>query len=135
MNDLEVAISQLGEHSICLCKDGTYLIDDARGIAPLMRMLQEGRDLRGYACADRVIGKAAAMLMVKAGITSVYGGLVSVPAKAYLEVHGISCTCKEVVERIKNRQNTGFCPMEETVMEIEDIEQAYIALRNKLAQM
>ena len=40
-----------------------------------------------------------------------------------------------LVDRIHNRTNTGFCPMEEAVWEIEDLQEGLQAVRDKVAQL
>ena len=69
MTDLDTAKAHLSGHSLCLCKDGAWFTDDGRGISPMLRLIGENRGLRGYAAADIIVGKAAAMLFVKAGIS------------------------------------------------------------------
>lgn len=46
----------------------------------MMRFIAEGRDLSGCSAADVIVGKASAMLFVKAGINEVYGKVMS-PSK------------------------------------------------------
>ncbi len=41
-------------------------------------------------------------------------------------------TYKILTDKIINRSGTGICPMEETVSNIEDCEQGYVALKEKL---
>lgn len=135
MSDIELATENLDGHSICLCKDGELLTDDGRGISPMMRLIAEGRDLIGYSAADVIVGKAAAMLFVKAGIAQVYGRTMSRAGKEYLEAHGIPCSCGELTEKIINRTGDDICPMERTVMNIDGYEEGYEAIKERLAQM
>lgn len=135
MTDIETAAANLEGHSICLCRDGEYFTDDGRGISPMMRFIAENRDLRGYSTADIIVGKAAAMLFVKAGIVSVHGITMSQAGKAYLEAHGIECTFDTLTEKIIDRQGKDICPMEKTAADISDAEEGYEALRQKLAAM
>lgn len=135
MTDLEIAKSQLAGHSICLCKDGAWFTDDGRGISPMLRFLDESRDLRGFSAADQIVGKAAAMLFVKAGIAAVYGEVMSQAGAEFLEANGIPHDCGTLTEQIINRQGTGICPMEETVSELDDPETAYKALSARHAAM
>lgn len=128
MTDIETAIENLDGHSICLCRDGEYFTDDRRGISPMMGFIAEGRDLRGYSAADVIVGKAAAMLFVKAGIICVHGKTMSESGKAYLEAHDIPCTYDILTDMIINRQGTDICPMEKAVAGIDDIESGYKAL-------
>ncbi|MBR1823791.1 MAG: DUF1893 domain-containing protein [Ruminococcus sp.] len=135
MTDIDIAKANLEGHSICLCKDGDFFTDDGRGISPMIRFIGENRDLNGYSAADIIVGKAAAMLFVRAGIVSVHGRTMSVSAREFLERHGIACTFETLTERIINRQGTDVCPMEKTVVEIEDVEDGYRALKTRLEEM
>ena len=132
MTDLETAKAHLSGHSLCLCKDGAWFTDDDRGIAPMLRLLGENRDLRGYAAADSIVGKAAAMLFVKAGIAAVYGKVMSEAGRAYLEAHGVPCAFGVLTEKIINRKGDGICPMEQAVAELDDADEGYRALCDKL---
>ena len=135
MTDIEIAKANLSGHSICLCKDGDIITDDGRGISPMMRFIHEGRDLSGYSAADVIVGKAAAMLFVKAGIVEVYGKVMSTAGRDYLIRHDIPCSWDILTERIINRKDDDICPMEKTVAELEDAEQGYLALKCKLQEM
>ena len=135
MRDLDTAKLHLDGHSICLCKGNDIITDDSRGIAPMMKLIAAGADLQGYSAADLIVGKAAAMLFVKAGIISVSGKVMSVPALDYLKQHDIHAEYDTLTEKIINRLGTDICPMEKTVAEISDAEQGYEALKQKLAEL
>ena len=132
MTDLETAKAHLSGHSLCLCRDGAWFTDDGRGISPMLRLLEENRDLRGYAAADIIVGKAAALLFVRAGIAAVYGEVMSAAGRATLEAHGIPCTFGVLTEKIINRRGDGICPMEQAVAAIDNADEGYQALRDKL---
>ncbi len=135
MTDITVAREHLKGHSICLCRDGDCITDDGRGIAPMIKLLSEGRNLSGYSAADLIVGKAAAMLFVKAGIREVYGEVMSAAGKDYLEKHGIPYSYGVLTKQIVNRAGDGICPMEKAVAEIDDTDEGYIALQNRLAHI
>lgn len=135
MTDIETAIRELEGHSICLCRGGEFFTDDGRGISPMMRFISEVRDLSGYSAADVIVGKAAAMLFVKAGIVSVHGRVMSESGKAFLEKNGITCTYDVITDRIINRKGTDICPMEKTVADIDDPDTAYTALLRKTEEL
>ena len=135
MTDLEIAQENLGDHSVCFCKNGSFFTEDGRGISPLIRLIDESRDLSGYAAADRIVGKAAAMLFVKADVSAVYGRVTSAAAKEYLDSRGIPCTFGTLTEKIINRSGDDICPMEKTVTDIDDPEEAYSALKERLSQL
>ena len=135
MTDIETAKYNLKGHSICVCRDGSFFTSDGRGISPMMSFITEGKDLQGYSVADVIVGKAAAMLFVKAGISAVYGEVMTVAARDYLASNGIPCSCKTLTERIINRNGDDICPMEKTVTDIEDYEEGYIALKERLNEI
>ncbi len=135
MTDIEIAIKNLNGHSICLCRSGRIFTDDGRGISPMMRFIDENKDLCGYSVADVIVGKAAAILFVKAGISAVHGKIMSESGKAYLESHSIPCTYDILTKRIINRHGTDICPMEKAVAEIDDVETGYIALKSRLNEI
>ena len=135
MTDIELAKAHLDGHSICLCRDGEYFTDDGRGISPMIRLIEEGRDLHGYAVADIIVGKAAAMLFIKAGIREVYGEVMSRAGYDCLQQHDIPCAYGKLTEKIINRKGDGICPMEQTVALIDDPEEGTIALQQRMMEL
>ena len=135
MTDIEIAKANLDGHSICLCRDGRFFTDDGRGISPMIRFMEEERDLRGYAVADIIVGKAAALLFIKAGIREVYGGIMSRAGFDILQQYAIPCAYGTLTEKIINRKGDGVCPMEQTVARIDDPEKGYDALKTRLSEL
>lgn len=135
MTDVEIAKANLAGHSICLCKDGNCLYSDQRGVAPMMGFIAEGVNLAGYAVADLVVGKAAAMLFVKCGIKEAYAKTLSRSGRAVLEQCGIPYAYETLTEQIINRAGTDICPMEKALLGVENAEEAYLALKETLRKM
>ena len=135
MTDLEQAVIQRGERSVCLCKEGICTLFDGRGISPLIEIIEGGTDFSGYSAADIIVGKAAAMLFVKMGVTAVHGRVMSEAARQFLRMKSIPFSFDTLTEKIINRQGNDICPMEKTVSDIDDVETAYTALKNKLAEL
>lgn len=131
MTDLQTAKTNLAGHSICLCKEGKCLYGDKRGIAPLMDFISDGTDLNGYAGADKVVGKAAAMLLVKCGVESVYAEILSLHGKRILELYGVAVEYATLTEKVINRAGTDMCPMEKAVLGTDDIEKGFAILKEK----
>ncbi len=123
MTDIQLAIRALEGHTLALVKDGELLISDMRGVAPMVEFIRGGTDLSGFSAADKVVGKAAAMLFVKAGIKEVYAENISVSAKTFFLRHGVRFSFKTEAEYIVNRDNTGLCPMEGAVLNTDDIDE------------
>lgn len=135
---LERAIQLLKDEDLtCVVVGPERIIPSrARGIAPLLTLLeQEPEALAGAAVADRIIGKAAAMLCAAGGVAAVYGEVMSEAGLAMLKAQGIPAEYGTLVKEIRNRTDTGLCPMEQTVLDLEAPEQAAPALRRTLDRL
>lgn len=122
MADIEKAKEALGTHSIALCKNGKVMTSDKRGVAPLAEFIRSGTDILGFSAADRVVGKAAAMLMINVGITEVFALTISESAEKLLKSHGTRVSFMTRAGRIMNRNKTDACPMESAVTDTDEIE-------------
>lgn len=135
MTDLQTAIANLDGHTICLCKDGNIITDCKRGIAPMADFLAEGRNLRGYSVADLIVGRAVALLFVKAGMKEVYAKTISEGGAEVLRSRGIPYVYETLTNKIINRQGTDICPMERAVQGVDDPDEAYLRIRGELAKI
>lgn len=134
MSDIERAKELLTGSATCvLVRDETVYISGKSGIAPMLDYLGAGVPLKGFSAADRIVGKAAAMLFVRAGITNVYGEVMSRGGAEYLDAHGVGHSCGTLTDVIINRLGTGMCPMEQTVRDTDDFRAAFCALSAKRA--
>ena len=125
-------------NAIAILKDGDYTLavmhgDDVytskeRGVKPLLELYERYGELRGAAAADKVVGKAAALLYVRLGISELYTDVVSTHALAVLRENGIDTSFTVETEAIRNRRGDGFCPMESAVMDISDPEEALTSI-------
>lgn len=94
-----------------------------RGVADLYILLcQEPHFLYGASVADKVVGKAAATLMVKGKIRELYTDTISTPALKLLQKAQIPVEYVQVVPYIRNRDNTGWCPLETRCYEEESVD-------------
>ena len=90
-----------------------------KGVTPLMDYIIENHNGEFY-LADKVIGKAAALLCLKANIKHVFTTIISTPAIAIFKSNNISFEYIKEVPRIKNRDGTSLCPMESLSEGISD---------------
>lgn len=137
MTDLQHALEMLqgGVYTCVLCRGDITYTATQRGIAPMLQYLHDGVDLQGFSAADKVVGKAAAMLFALAGVAAVHAQVMSRSAADVLRSHGIVCTWDTLTQHIINRRGDGICPMEATVLHIHDLQEAYTALQQKFEQM
>jgi len=133
MSDLDIAKSRLyGEKlTLIIVKNGEVLFETGShrisGFLGAVEQLDAG--LKGASVADRVAGKAIALLCVYAGIRHVYAEVLSRKAKAVFEEHGIPCEWKTLVDNILDVNRSGVCPFEKAATEISDPEKAYAAFK------
>lgn len=129
MNDLDVAKTALYEKGLTLTivKEGTLLFETgSHRISGFLGAIEKfGDKLEGASVADRVVGKAIALLCVYAGIRQVYAEVLSRKAKAVLEENGVPCQLKELVDTILDLNRNDVCPFEKAAADISDPEEAY----------
>lgn len=135
--DLETAKKLLKDHGFtCVLVQGEALHTSFdRGVKPLLGWLEEGCVRPGFAAADKVVGKATAFLYCLLGAKAVYADVMSDAAMEVLTQNGIDASCGKQVDYIRNRQNTGMCPMEEATRNINSPEEAPDAIRAKLKML
>ena len=103
------------------------------GIKPLLLWLKEDIDyFKDKVVADKVIGKAAAMLLIKGKVKELYATIISEHACSVLESNNIPYSFDKKVPYIINRTKTGMCPMESAVLDTDDIDNAYDILKAKI---
>lgn len=84
-----------------------------RGIKDLMTLVSTNPEiLHDALIADKAVGKAAAACMVAGGVKQVWADVMSEPALALLQNHGVTAECDTLVDHIINRTGDGWCPME-----------------------
>lgn len=136
-NDLTKAIETLngGEYTCVLCKGDKLYTSTQRGVKPLLDWLDSGNNLKGFAAADKVAGKAAAFLYALLGVKEVYARVMSESAVYTLARNGIQPYCDISVKNIINRAGTGNCPMEEATKDTDIPEEALRLIRRRLADI
>lgn len=91
------------------------------GLSPLLDIVKNTPEILHGACvADKIVGKAAALLLVHAGVREVYAELISSYALPVFEGSGIKLEYNKKVPFIKNRAGDDICPMEKRVLDIDD---------------
>lgn len=133
MTDLELAKQKLNSTSLAfvIVKDGEVLRTGTReGIGELIETIDAlGETLHGASLADKIIGKAVAMVARTAEISAVYSPMMSQTACDALAVAHILFEYDHLVPLILNKRNDGPCPMERLTLPIDEPSQATAALR------
>ena len=112
--------------TIAVVSNGEVFTSQERGVKPLLHLLTEKKGfLKGASVADKVIGKAAALLMALGEIKEVHTLIISEPAIKVFEKYNIPCFYDKKVTRIVNRAGDGLCPMETLCLDVENPQEAF----------
>lgn len=115
--DMSRVVAALQKEGVTLAVDnGRLNTYSEHGVKTLMdlfdkhpRVLQEAR------VADKVVGKAAAALMVLGGVKEVYAETISKPGKLMLDKFGVRNSAGTTVDNILNADKSDLCPLEKAV--------------------
>ncbi|MBI5034647.1 MAG: DUF1893 domain-containing protein [Chloroflexi bacterium] len=133
MTDLEIAKQKLNSDSLAfvIVNAGAILCAGTReGIGELIETIDAlGDTLHGAALADKIVGKAVAMVARAAHIRAVYSPMMSQAACDALVVAHIPFEYDHLVPLVLNKRNDGPCPMERLTLPIDEPAQATAALR------
>ena len=116
-------------------QDTTYT-SQLKGIAPLINPMKENQlFFKDAIVVDRVIGKAAAMLLALSQVQYIYAYVLSRKAREILDAYKIDYDYEKLADYIVNRDHTGMCPMEKTVYDMTDLNEALAALIQKQEEL
>jgi len=128
MRDLETAEARLTADniSIVFVKDGQTIFSSGKtGLRPLVEAIQiQDETLEGSSMADKVVGRAAALLAIYAKVRSVYASTIASGAAQLLDQHAIPYRYGSMVKHILNRDGTDICPFEKSVRDTDNPEEA-----------
>lgn len=111
--------------------DGTVRTYDDSGIKPLFRHIAGYGDFKGSYVFDKVTGKASALVLAYGGASRLYTGVLSKEAVPVLEKYNIEYTADKIVDNIINASGDDTCPMEKSVVNTDNPEEAYKLLKEK----
>ncbi|MDM8271117.1 DUF1893 domain-containing protein [Thermophilibacter provencensis] len=136
--DLDLArallIANKGATLVAVRGDEIYTCTE-RGVKPLLKWVLDHKSLRGFSVADKVVGKAPALLYAILGPEAVFSPVMSWTGRAVLLASGIATSYDLLVPHISNRSRTGQCPMEDTVANVWEPYEAVSALEERACQM
>lgn len=139
MHDLEIAKEELYNKNLTLAivKNGTIIFQtDSHRVSGFVDAIEKfGSQLNGASVADRVVGKALALLCVYAGVRQVHAEVLSRKAQAVLESNRILFECKEIVDNVLDLRKAGVCPFEMVAADISDPQESYTAFKTLLEKM
>ena len=124
-----------GDYTCVLSNGEDTVTSREKGVRPLIEFIESGKDFAGYSAADKIVGKAAALLYAYMKVSELYAEVASRTAVEVCAKYGITLSYGTLTEKIINRRGDDICPMEKTVADISDPPGAYQAVKTKLAAL
>ena len=135
MENLEIAKTTLleNDYSIVLVKENEIVNTSRKnGLLPILDLYNNDKSiLENAIVADKVIGKAAALILKEANIKELYAELISENAIELLDKTNIKYKYNKKVREIRNRDNTDICPMEELALESNNADELIKKIKEK----
>ncbi len=123
----KVACAVIREGKIVARKTG-------RGISPLLSLCEAG-EIKDAIVVDKIVGRAAALLLLAGGARACHAAVASEGAIALLSRRGFRFTYDERTPHIQNRTGDGLCPMEIATAAVTNPKDAPAILGKTLAAL
>ena len=132
MQEKATELLHKGGYSLVIASHGMHTYT-GRGVSDLYHLVSTGdKILENAVVADKIIGKAAASLMILGNVKEVHADIISSPAIKMLQSANIKLSYGEKTETIRNKDKTGECPMEILCKDCHTAEECFEKLKTKL---
>ena len=127
-------IPDFSRYSLALLEGDRLIYSvEGSGLRPLWDALEKFQDKSGLILHDKVMGLAAARLIVHSGIIAEIVTMVaSLPAKSFLERHGVGLEAFDVAANILTQDKSAVCPGEIIALNTNDPATFYQKIRMML---
>lgn len=134
--------NQLLKDNNCTCiilkNDKVIYKSNYIGVKPLLVFLDEHISPEKndkLILIDKIIGKAALLLAVKCKINKIYTPVISQEALSAAKHYNIEWEASKIVPHIINREGTGKCPIESSVTDTIDLDEAFVNIKAAIADL
>lgn len=120
--------------NLLILKNNVPIFTSVRdGMQPLLEAIHSlaPATLQGSIVVDKIVGKAAALLISYFGATEVHCAVMSVRASEVLQRQAIKYYAEKMLPEIMNRLGTGICPFEATVLDVDEPKKGYERIAQK----
>lgn len=125
-----IELLHTGKYSCVIAQGNDTRTFRKKGVKDLYELLcRNPAFLNGAHIADKVVGKAAAALIVRGGIKDVYTDIISLSALTLLRKAHIQVSFERLVPYIQNPDKTGWCPLEEKCYHEDSIDGIFAIVR------
>ena len=121
--------------NLIILKDGEAVFTSNKdGMQPLLQAIDcIGLPVLGDSIVvDKIVGKAAALLISYFKAREVHCIVLSVRAKEVLDKQGIKYYSETMIQEIRNKLGTDICPFEKSVLDVVEPEEGYKLLVAKM---
>jgi len=124
-------------NSLMIYSDGRLIFQSAsKGIRPHLEAIEtHGEALRGTLMVDKIVGRAAALLILYSGAAEAQAHVLSRPGRQVLDMYGLPTSYVELVDHIKMKDGSIYCPFERMVQGVTDPDEAYAAIVEKMRSL
>jgi len=134
MLDLTLAKLRLKEKNLTLSivKGGKVLFEtQSHGIIGLLQAIEKlGEKLVESSMADKIVGRAAALLCAYSGVASVFAVTISEEGRKVLEDNHVFYEFENRVPNILNYKRTDLCPFEKLTAALANPKEAYEKIKS-----
>lgn len=125
-----------GDYSCVIANKGEVRTYTQRGVADLYDLVKnDPAFLEEALVADKVIGKAAAALLIMGEVKEVYTDLISESALKLFSKTKIEVDYMSKVPHIQNRDQNDWCPLERITFEEESIDRIFLLIEDFVLKM
>lgn len=116
--------------------DKVIFTSEYRGVRPMMEYMKSyGPSQEPLTIIDRIMGKGAVLLAVLIGATNIKTPIISEPALALALKHKHQVEYGKKIPFVINRTGDGRCPIESSILDIDDIEEGYEVIKVTIAEL
>lgn len=134
--DLRLARRRLHETNLNLVivkKERVVFETEAHGIGGFLLAIERlGKKMVGSAVADRIVGRAAALLCAYGEVASVFAVTTSEDGIQILRENNIPYEYEKLVSNILSYDRTDICPFEKLTTDLKNPEEAYAKLKQEV---
>jgi len=127
----------MSDVSLVVIKEGEILHQrKGNGVAPFIDLIEStDADFSECVVGDRLLGRASAFLCRYVNASGAFALKGTKKALAVLMVGGVLGQIDEFIPQVSNRSQDGLCPFERAVTNVESPSQAYVLIKEKLAEL
>lgn len=126
-------LKNLDKHTLAIYKNGKIKYYEQRNLKPVFLALEDfNNDLKDCYVVDRRISKASAILFAYGNAKNIRTPIMTKSAREFFQKQVINCKADEVTDSVLDKNSKIKCPLEKTVLNIDDPKTAYNLLKQKV---